>query len=240
MNMGDNQLVVADAAALLGVNVQRVRALLAAGELSGTKVGSVWLVDPVSLAAYRHVRQPHGGRALAAITAWAALLSRFAADVSPEVRETFDVKDERRRRLLALAGRDLDDWRWLARRRADVHRYDTRPAYLERLRATPGLVRAGLSATTAAAAGLTETSARFDAYAAQSTIERLVSELKLRPAEDGDVTLRAVALEGTQLAVVLGSPLPDLAIAVDLIEDRDERTSAAGRALFRKASRDRR
>jgi hypothetical protein len=240
MSMIDNQMVVADAAALLGVNVQRVRALLAAGELSGTKVGSVWLVDPVSLAEYRHVRQPHGGRALAPVTAWAALLSRFAADVSPEVRETFDVRDERRRRLRALAGRDLDDWRWLARRRAAVRRYDTRPAYLEPLRARPGLVRAGLSATTAAAAGLTETSATFDAYAARSTIEPLVSEFKLRPAEDGNVTLRAVALEGAQLAAVLGAPLPDLAVAVDLIEDRDERTSAAGRALFRKASRGRR
>jgi hypothetical protein len=238
--MIDNQMIVADAAALLGVNVQRVRALLAAGELSGTKVGSVWLVDPVSLAVYRHVRQPHGGRALAPITAWAALLSRFAADVSPEVRESFDVKDERRRRLLALAGRDLDDWRWLARRRADVRRYDTRAAYLERLGTRPGLVCAGLSATTAAAAGLTETSARFDAYAARSTIERLVDEFKLRPAEDGNLTLRAVALEGVQLAVVLGSPLPELAVAVDLIEDRDERTSAAGRALFRRASRGRR
>ncbi len=238
--MGDNQMVVADAAALLGVNVQRVRALLAAGSLSGTKAGSVWLIDPVSLAAYRHVRQPHGGRALAPITAWAALLSRFAVDVSPEVRETFEVKDERRRRLLVLGGRDLDDWRWLARRRADVNHYITRPAYVERLRARPGLVRAGLSATTLAAAGLTETSARFDAYAARSTIERLVSEFKLRPAEDGDVTLRTVALEGAQLAVVLGSPLPDLAVAVDLIEDRDERTSAAGRALFRRASGGRR
>ena len=238
--MIDNQMVVADAATLLGVNVQRVRALLAAGELSGTKVGSVWLVDPVSLAAYRHVRQPHGGRALAPITAWAALLSRFAADVSPEVRESFDVKDERRRRLLALAGRDVDDWRWLARRRADVQRYDARPAYLERLSGTSGLVPAALAATTAAAARVTETSARYDAYVARSTIERLVDEFKLRPAEDGNVTLRAVALEGAQLAVVLGSPLPDLAVAVDLIEDRDERTSAAGRALFRKASRGRR
>ena len=239
MNIGDNQMVVADVAALLGVNVQRVRTLLAAGELSGIKVGSVWLVDPVSLAAYRHERQPHGGRALAPVTAWAALLSRFATNLSPEVRETFDVKDERRRRLLALAGRDVDDWRWLARRRATVHRYDTRPAYVERLRAKPGLVHAGLSATTAAAAGLTETPVRFDAYAATSTIDRLVSEFKLRPAEDGNVTLRAVALEGVQLAVVLSSPLPDLAVAVDLIEDRDERTSAAGRALFRKASRGR-
>ena len=238
--MIDNQMVVADAAALLGVNVQRVRALLAAGELSGTKVGSMWLVDPVSLAAYRHVRQPHGGRALAPMTAWAALVSRVAADVRPEVGETVGVEGERRRRLLALAGRDLDDWRWLARRRADVSRYDTRPAYLERLRATPGLVPAGLSATTAAAAGLTETSARFDGYAEPSTIERLVDEFKLRPTEDGNVTLRAVALEGAQLAVVLGAPLPDLAVAVDLIEDRYERTSAAGRALFRKASRGRR
>jgi hypothetical protein len=44
--------------------------------------------------------------------------------------------------------------------------------------------------------------------------------------------LRAVALEGDQLAAVLGSPLPELVIAVDLIEDRDERTNAAGRAFF--------
>ena len=124
-----------------------------------------------------------------------------------------------------------------ARRRADIRRYDTRPAYLDRLRVTPELVSAGLSATTDAAAELTETAARFDAYAARSTIERLVDEFKLRPAEDGNVTLRVVALHGAQLAVVLGSPLPDLAVAVDLIEDRDERTSAAGRALFRKAGR---
>jgi hypothetical protein len=84
------------------------------------------------------------------------------------------------------------------------------------------------------------TSARFDAYANRVTIEQLVAEFKLRPAEDGNVTLRAVALEGAQLAAVLGSPLPELAVAVDLIEDRDVRTSAAGRALFRKASRGRR
>jgi hypothetical protein len=238
--MTDKHIVVPDAAASLGVNVQRVRALLAAGELFGTKVGSVWLVDPVSLAAYRHVRQPHGGRALAPVTAWAALLSRFAADVSSELREVFDVKDERRRRLVALAGREIDDWRWLARRRAAVSRFETRPAYLERLAARPGLVRAGLSASTTAAAGLTVTSARFDAYANRVTIEQLVAEFKLRPAEDGNVTLRAVALEGAQLAAVLGSPLPELAVAVDLIEDRDVRTSAAGRALFRKASRGRR
>jgi hypothetical protein len=240
MNMTDKHIVVPDAAASLGVNVQRVRALLAAGELFGTKVGSVWLVDPVSLAAYRHVRQPHGGRALAPVTAWAALLSRFAADVSSELREVFDVKDERRRRLVALAGREIDDWRWLARRRAAVSRFETRPAYLERLAARPGLVRAGLSASTTAAAGLTVTSARFDAYANRVTIEQLVAEFKLRPAEDGNVTLRAVALQGAQLAAVLGSPLPELAVAVDLIEDRDVRTSAAGRALFRKASRGRR
>jgi hypothetical protein len=69
-------------------------------------------------------------------------------------------------------------------------------------------------------------------------IERLVDRYRLRPAEDGNVTLRAVALEGDQLAAVLGSPLPDLVIAVDLIEDRDARTNAAGRALFRTARRD--
>ena len=237
MSIVEDHLVVADAAALLGVNLQRVRALIAAGEISATKVGSVWLVDPVSLAVYRHVRQPHGGRALAASTAWAALLTRFAADATPELRAAFDLRDERRRRLLALAERDIDDWRWLARRRADVQRYDTRPAYVTRLAASDGLVPAGLSATTAAAAGLTETSERFDAYAARETIERLVAKYRLRPAEDGNVTLRAVALEGDQLAAVLGSPLPELVIAVDLIEDRDARTNAAGRALFRTAIR---
>ena len=235
--MSDNHLVVADAAALLGVNVQRVRALLAAGELSGTKIGTVWLVDPVSLATYRHMRQPSGGRALAPRTTWSALLSRFAADLTPEVRDAFDVRGERHRRVCALATRDVDDWRWLARRRATVHRFATRTAYLQRVIATPGLVRAGLSATTSTSIGLTDISERFDAYGARSTIERLVDEYRLRPAEDGDLTLRAVSLEGAQLSIVLASPLPDLVVAVDLIEDRDERTSAAGRALFRQASR---
>lgn len=56
-----------------------------------------------------------------------------------------------------------------------------------------------VAATTAAAAELTEISARFDAYAATSTIKRLVIEFKLRHAEDGNVSSRSVSLEGASL-----------------------------------------
>jgi hypothetical protein len=138
--------VVVTPAAMLGVNHQRVRALLASGGLRGQRVGTMWLIDPQSLADHLHTRQPGAGRALAPTTVWAALLTSFATETTEELVAAFRIIDERRARVLALRTREVDDWRWLARRRAVVNRYSTRPAYVTRLRNEGDTVPAGLSA----------------------------------------------------------------------------------------------
>ena len=224
-------VTVADASDQLGVNQQRVRALLAGGDLSGRRIGRVWFIDPNSLADYRHVRQPGAGRALASATAWAALLTSFASDATDDVVSAFSIVGERRARIRALRSRDPDDWRWLARRRATVRRYDTRTAYLRRLRSEDDTIPAGVSA--GVRHGLAVADEGFDAYIDPSQAARLTEQYRLRPDGGGSVTLRTINLSETeQLAVIHRRALPELVTAVDLCEDRDPRTAAAGRRLL--------
>lgn len=230
MESRNEHIVVADAAALLAVNHQRVRALLASGDLRGQRVGKIWLIDPQSLADYRHARQPSAGRALAPTTAWAALLTAFASETTDELVTAFRIVDERRARLLALRTREVDDWRWLARRRAIVNRYSTRPAYLTRLRNEDDTVPAGLSA--GQDLELTAGSDVFDAYVDHTTADRLEERYRLRPDAGGNVTLRAINLTDSQQLAAIREPLPEPVIAVDLWEDRDPRAAAAGRNLL--------
>lgn len=236
MGLRENYVVAADAAAQLGVNQQRVRALLARGDLRGERVGGTWLVDPSSLADHQHARQPAAGRPLAPVTAWAALLTMFGTELDAETVEAFRFDGNRRRRVRALANRDVDDWRWLARRRANVRRYSTRPAYLERLRSQPGVTLAGTCSEHADI--IAEVTDHVDVYADEPTCRRLVDRYRLRPDGAGNVTLRTIALEHPeQLSVIQNHLLPELVVAVDLCEQRDPRTAAAGRQTIAAISR---
>lgn len=231
MDHRDSYIGVADAAAQLGVNERRVRALLTAGELNGKIFGKTWLIDPDSLATFRHVRQRAAGRALAPVTAWAALLTSFATATTGDLVAAFGIVDQRRARIRALRTRDVDDWRWLARRRAVIHRYAARPAYLSRLWGEGGITLAGLSS--GFEVGLSTGADEFDAYVDAPTAQRLTEHYRLRPAAGGNVTLRTINLaDPRQLAAVQRHALPELVVAVDLIEDRDPRTSSAGRGLL--------
>jgi hypothetical protein len=236
MDTYSSHLVVAEVATQLGVSPQRVRALLAGGDLTGQLIGKVWLIDPDSLARYRHVRQPRAGRALAPTTAWAALLTSFADDASDELIQAFHIVDERRSRLRALRERDVDDWRWLARRRATAHRYATRPSYLTRIAADPDVIPAGLTAGTRLE--LASGAETVDVYVDARTAERLTSTYRLRPAAPArasatNVTLRTINITNpVQLAAIRHRGPSELLTAVDMLEDRDTRTAAAGRELL--------
>lgn len=231
MELTSGLLVVGDAAARLGVNHQRVRALLARGDLRGQRVGGMWLVDPQSLADYLHVRQPRAGRPLAPTTAWAALLTAFATALDDDVVAAFGIVDKRRERIRALATRGVDDWRWLARRRAVVDRYTVRTAYLDRLRGETAIIPAGLNAERGRS--VVAGSDMVDAYVDAQTSRRLVERYRMRPDMAGNVTLRRIEVDAPdQIAVIQGRPLPDLVVAIDLCEDRDPRTASAGRQLL--------
>lgn len=224
-------VVVSDAAAGLGVSRQRVRALLANGDLQGQLVGGTWLIDPHSLADYAHRRQPHAGRPLAPATAWAALVTVCGTQLDADVVAAFQIVDERRARVRALAGRDVEAWRWLARRRAVVARYSTRTAYLDRMRDEADVVPAGVSARRVR--GLVSDVDVLDAYVTPESAPELVDRYRLRPDPVGNVVLRSIAVDAAdQLDVLRCRPLPDFVIAVDLCEDRDPRTSAAGRSVL--------
>jgi len=62
-------LSLADAAGLLGLSVERVRQLVVAGDLPGTRFGNVWAVPREALEARRH-SPGSGGRPLGAARAW--------------------------------------------------------------------------------------------------------------------------------------------------------------------------
>ncbi len=231
MDVRGDQVLVSDAAVQLGVTPQRVRVLLANGDLRGQRVGGVWMIDPDSIAQYHHTRRQQAGRALAPVTAWAALLTSFATDVTDELASAFGIAGKRRARIRALRDRDIDDWRWLARRRATVNRFSTRSAYLARLRKETGCVPAGSSAAPIGA--LTDGRDTFDAYVDGTTARQLVGRYKLRPDAAGNVTLRTINLtDPEQLEAVRHAPIRGLVIAVDLCEDRDTRTAAIGRDML--------
>ena len=60
---------LADASGLLGVSVERVRQLVVAGDLPGTRFGNAWAVPREALVARQH-SPGSGGRPLSAARAW--------------------------------------------------------------------------------------------------------------------------------------------------------------------------
>ena len=86
--------------------------------------------------------------------------------------------------------------------------------------------------------GLTAGADAFDAYVDAATAERLTADYRLRSDGAGNLTLRTINTSSpVQLAAIRRRRLPDLVHAVDLLEDRDTRTAAAGRDLLAESLR---
>lgn len=126
---------VREAARILGVSPQRVRAMLDTGRLQGRKVGRAWLVaDPQRLD-----RRPRG-RPLSAASAW-ALLALLAGEV-PEWVDPAVVSRLRRRIRKGGLARVLRQ----SAPRARLHRWRVLPRDIDKLGSEFPLVRSGLSA----------------------------------------------------------------------------------------------
>jgi hypothetical protein len=72
--MPSELLSLADASGLLGLSVERVRQLVVAGDLPGTRFGNAWAVPRDALVARRH-SPGSGGRPLNAARAWREILA---------------------------------------------------------------------------------------------------------------------------------------------------------------------
>lgn len=216
----------------LNVHPSRVRALIASGGLSATKVGGVWLVDRASISG-RKRQHPSAGRPFSPINAWALLFEASGEQapcaLGPSVRW-------RVRRALELYGLGALSARLL--RRAEPSSYWALPGELRALHECADLVLSGLSAAAAYDLGLVGPDA-IDAYVPVSRVGSLQREHALTPMSgpESNVILRAVSdsawlLDGRRFA-------PIAKVAVDLSSYPDPRAARVGAGLIARIDRDR-
>jgi Helix-turn-helix domain len=219
---------VPDAADALGLSPARVRLLAANGGLPAQKIGGRWLVERNGVEK-RRSRGSAGGRPFAPHNAWAVLglASGHEVDgVDPAVRS-------RLRRALSLES--LGSLALRLERRAEVHHYSGHPGEISYVLADPRLVASGVSA--ARAVGLDLLSGNeADGYVGDADLGGFVQEHALLPAAalDANVVLRIVP-DDVWAVFLKGRPhASEAAIALDLAEDVDSRSRAAGKNLLRR------
>lgn len=217
---------VGDAARQLGVNDARVRAMLAAGQLDGDKVGGRWLVRGESIR--RRRREEHGrGRQLSPANAW-ALLFLASGDDAPWLASA-----DRSRLLRLLDDRGLEGLRGRFHQRASERSFVAHPGVLRHLASDPQVALSGVSAASARGLGLSA-GQEVDAYVPASALASLISKFALAEPDSGvpaNVKLRVVP-EGIWPFKDVLAPLA--AVALDLAQDPDARSARIGAQALRR------
>jgi hypothetical protein len=217
---------VPDAAGALGLSPARVRLLAANGGLPAQKIGGRWLIERAGLEK-RRSRGSAGGRPFAPHNAW-ALLGLASGD---EVVGVDSAVRSRLRRALALEG--LAALALRLERRAEVRRYSGHPGEIRHILADKSLVASGISA--AQEVGLDVMSGtEADGYVSDESLDGFVRDHALFSAAaiDANVILRVVP-DDVWGGFLNGRPhAPDAAVALDLAEDADSRSRAAGKNLL--------
>jgi hypothetical protein len=194
------------------------------GQLSASKVGDRWLVERAAVE-QRRQQKASAGRPLAPHNAWALLLLASGEEVKaidPSVRS-------RLRRALAVEG--LEKLAPRLARRAEVRSFRAHPGEISYLLEDPDLVRSGVSAAGAHDFGLVS-GQEIDGYLQKSKLKKFAARHALSPAGlEGNVRLRLVPDKAWRF-LQSESIAPIAAVAVDLAEDPDPRSSQAGRVAL--------
>jgi excisionase family DNA binding protein len=223
-------LTTDEAAKRLGVSSRRVRALIEQGDLEATRVGRSHLVQAESLARLSINRA--SGRSLSARTSWVALLSDLGSGDFDEQASSAGMSRSERVRVLAIRQRRVEDWSWLARRRATTKRYAIRDAYLTRLLADRRVVRSGLSAIREHDVDLTVHTGSAEVYVDQKLASDLPNDYLLRADALGAVIVHAVDTDALLGRFGVSAVMTAATVGVDLAESDDMRTRRAGYELL--------
>ena len=231
--MNGATITVKEAATRLDVSEQRIRHLIANGNILAERHGHVWAVDPASVDDYRRRRRPTAGRGLSARMTWAALLSELGRELDNDVAEIFALRPAERSRLSRLHDRHPSEWRWLAHRRADTRHFDTFDAYTEKISQMENVVRTGLIAVKDHGVGLAAHTSTVDVYVDVGTAADLTKTMRLKPTAAGNLTLRTITGLAPHLAafVLDRDVMPRSVVGIDLLDDPDVRTRRAGAEL---------
>jgi hypothetical protein len=205
--------------------------MAANGQLPAAKIGDRWVIERRAVE-QRRQQNPPRGRRFTPRNAWAILLLASGEEVL-----AFDPVDRTRlKKALALEGlRGLEP---RLGSRAEICAYKAHPGEIPYVLEDEALVPSGISAAGSVEAGLLP-GREADGYIAHSQLLAFVAEHALSPADvAGNVRLRVVPVD-VWASLELGSRTvsPPAAVALDLAEERDPRSRAAGRAALRDIDR---
>jgi excisionase family DNA binding protein len=228
-------LTTEDAAARLGVSTRRVRSLIEQGDLVAERVGRMYLIRAESVAELAMRRA--SGRSLSSRMSWAVLLSDLGRTNWGVVSVEHRLSRTDRQRVLALRGRAVEDWAWLARRRAVTTRHVVRDGYIGRLLDDSRIVRSGLSALRDHDVALTEQAGEAEFYVAAAERDHLLGDYLARADAAGRVIVHAVDADViAHIRRAGGSVMTAMTVGVDLAESADTRTRRAGHNLIQRVA----
>ena len=166
-----------------------------------------------------------------------ALLSDIGTRDFDELAGIAGLSRSERARVLSLRERRVEDWSWLARRRAATKRYAIRDAYLARLLADRRVVRSGLSAVREHDVGLTMQKGSAEVYVDQKRASDLPNDYLLRADALGAVIVHAVDTDALLGRFGVSAVMTAATVGVDLAESDDTRTRRAGYELLERVLR---
>lgn len=212
-----------EAARMLGLSANRVRAMAVSGQLAAFKIGDRWLFERSAVEARRRQGGARG-RPFEPHNAWALLFLTSGREVpgaDPSVRW-------RLRRSLDAAGLEGLAPR-LARRAEEHRRLAVHQGELPHLLDDPAFVTTGISA--AAGAGIDLSSGHeADGYVAAGDLERVVERHAMMPGSGPPAVRVRVVPDAVWRRFLDGATrAPDAAVALDLAEDLDPRSVVAAK-----------
>ena len=225
-------LSVQEAADHLGVNAQRVRALIVQDRLPAQLVGRDYVLDSAAVAAFARLPRVQG-RPLSARNAWALLaaLSGIGEWESARGRSR-----DRMRALLRHGGDAVINALLHSQSRSEIHVWRVLPFDLERLLDDPLLVRSGLAANHKLIDVRFDPSRDgLDAYVSAASLEAL--ERRLQPSLNSDAAnllLRVPVESSWILSEEIGEMAPPAVAAADLLRHHDERVRRAASSALRR------
>lgn len=190
------------------------------GQLSGERIGGIWLLDESSVERRKRL-SPQAGRPFESRNAWGILL--LASGQEPEGLDSSSLS--RLKRILRENG--VEQLIPRLAKRGKKKRYRSHPGELKYIIEDERLTATGISAAGYFDLDLVS-GAEVDGYVRESEEAGFISRHALKPASDGNVSLRVVPDESWEF-VREGRKAPPAAVAVDLLEDVDARSQSAGR-----------
>ena len=217
------EIGISEAARRLGIGEQRVRSLAASGRLPARRIGHVWLLD--SSAVDARPKRARRGRPLSARSTWALLLLLEGRAGDIELHRS----ERARAAARAAEAHALEPGSLSAR--AQTRSHFAHPAALDRIVRDGRVVQGGDAAAAHHRADLTG-SGLVELYVRAEDVASLEREFALRPVEPAEANLK-LRVPNELWPFRPGERIAPVAfIAADLIDDGDERSVRAGRALL--------